>query len=75
MLWWDMLESVIMPEVTEVAPGDWLLLVWEPSCLIMFRLHLALAFWNQTCNTLLESPVFWASCLRSLASGFWFIAK
>lgn len=29
----------------------------------------------RTCNTLLESPVFWESCLRSLASGLWFMAK
>lgn len=28
-----------------------------------------------TCSTLLESPVFWASCFRSLASGFWLMAK
>lgn len=28
-----------------------------------------------TCRTLLVRPVFWASCLRSLASGLWLIAK
>lgn len=48
MDWWDMLESVIIPDGIGVAPGDWLLFVCEPSCLIMFRRHFALAFWNQT---------------------------
>lgn len=28
-----------------------------------------------TCKTRLESPVFWANCFKSLASGFWLIAK
>lgn len=28
-----------------------------------------------TCRTLLVRPVFWASCLRSLASGLWLMAK
>lgn len=28
-----------------------------------------------TCNTLLDKPVFCASCLRSLASGFWLMLK
>ena len=44
--------------------------------------HLKLRKWKiiyvsvtHTCKTLLESPVFCASCLRSLASGFWLMAK
>jgi hypothetical protein len=28
-----------------------------------------------TCRTLFERPVFWASCFRSLASGFWLMEK
>lgn len=28
-----------------------------------------------TCRTRLESPVFCANCFKSLASGFWLIAK
>lgn len=28
-----------------------------------------------TCSTRFDSPVFWASCFRSLASGFWLMAK
>jgi len=28
-----------------------------------------------TCSTRLDSPVFWASCFKSLASGFWLMLK
>lgn len=37
--------------------------------------YFARAFWNQTCNTRFERPVFCESCFKSFASGLWFIAK
>ena len=55
-----------------------LLFAWvscRPCILKLFLLHFALAFWNQTWRTLLERLVFWARALRSLASGFWLMAK
>ena len=39
------------------------------------RRYFARAFWNHTCKTRFESPVFCESCFKSFASGLWFIAK
>lgn len=39
------------------------------------RRYLARAFWNQTCKTRFDKPVFCESCFKSFASGLWFIAK
>lgn len=63
-----------------IKPITDLLCIGDPplaccSCLIIFLRHLARAFWNHTWRTLFDNPVFWARFFRSLASGFWLIAK